>query len=72
MKKFTFTALMACLILACSTEIDDTIVFDNAIADKEVKLSNDEGSPVCAVHLQIATATEENGHKAEVVNSVIQ
>ncbi len=72
MKKFTFTALMACFILACSTEIDDTIVFDNAIADKEVKLSNDEGSPVCAVHLQIATATEENGHKAEVVNSVIQ
>lgn len=72
MKKFTFIALMACFILACSTDIDDTIVFDNAIADKEVKLSNDEGSPVCAVHLQIATASEKNGHKAEVVNRIIQ
>ena len=72
MKKFTFTALLACMILACSTEIEDTIVFENAIADKEVKLSNDEGSPVCAVHLQIATATEENGHKGEVVNRIIQ
>jgi hypothetical protein len=72
MKKFTFTALLACIVLACSTEIEDTIVFDNATADKEVKLSNDEGSPVCAVHLQIATAIEENGHKGEVVNRIIQ
>ena len=72
MKKFTFTALLACTVLACSPEIEDTIVFDNATADKEVKLSNDEGSPVCAVHLQIATASEENGHKGEVVNRIIQ
>ena len=72
MKKFTFTVLMACFFLACSTDIDDTIVFDNVTADKEVKLSNDEGSPVCAIHLQIATASEENGHKAEVVNRIIQ
>jgi hypothetical protein len=72
MKKFTFTALLACIVLACSPEIEDTIVFDNATADKEVKLSNDEGSPVCAVHLQIATAIEENGYKGEVVNRIIQ
>jgi len=72
MKKFTFFALMACFILACSAEIDDTIIFDNVTADKVVKLSNDEGSPVCAVHLQIATAAEKNGHKAEVVNRIIQ
>ena len=72
MKKFTFTALLACTVLACSPEIEDTIVFDNTTADKEVKLSNDEGSPVCAVHLQIATAIEENGYKGEVVNRIIQ
>ena len=72
MKIFTFIALMACLILACSTEIEDTILFDNVTADKEVKLSNDEGSPMCTVHLQIAKASEKNGHKAEVVNRIIQ
>jgi hypothetical protein len=72
MKKFTFTALIAGLILSCTTEIEDTIVFDTVTADKEVKLSNDEGSPMCAVHLQIATASEKNGHKAEVVNRIIQ
>ena len=72
MKKFTLTTLLACFILACSTEIEDTIVFDTVIGDKEVKLSNDENSPKCAVHLQITTASEKNGHKAEVVNRIIQ
>ena len=72
MKKFTFIALMACFLLACSTEIEDTILFDNTTADKEVKLSNDERSPMCTVHLQIATASEKNGHKAEVVNRILQ
>lgn len=72
MKKFTFFTLTACFFMACSTEIDDTIIFDNVTADKVVKLSNDDGSPVCTVHLQIATAAEKNGHKAEVVNRIIQ
>lgn len=72
MKKFTFITLMACFVMACSTEIEDTILFDNVTTDKEVKLSNDEGSPICAVHLQIATASEKNGHKAEIVNRIIQ
>ena len=73
MKKFTFIALLACFILACSTEVDDTIVFDNITSDKDIKLSNDENSPVCAVHLQIATASEKkSGHKAEVINRIIQ
>ena len=72
MKKYFFTALMACFVLACSTEIDNTIVFGDVIADKEVKLSNDENSPKCAVHLQIATASEINGHKGAAVDRIIQ
>ena len=72
MKKFTLTTLLACFILACSTDIDDTIIFDSVTADKDITLSNDEGSPMCAVHLQIATASEINGPKAEVVNRIIQ
>ena len=72
MKKFTFITLMAYFVLACSTENEDTILFDSVTVDREVKLSNDEGSPVCAVHLQIAAASEENGHKAEIVNHIIQ
>lgn len=71
MKKTTFSALLLCLAVSCATETEDTIFFDSAISDKEVKLSNDEGSPICAVHLQLEYATDENGHKAEVVNKYI-
>ena len=72
MKKTTFTALLLCLAVSCTTEIEDAIFFDSATFDKEVKLSNDEGSPVCAVHLQLEYATDKNGHKAEVINEIIQ
>ena len=72
MKKTTFSVLLLCVVLSCTTEIEDTILFESATADREVKLSNDEGSPVCAVHLQLQYATEKNGHKAEVVNEIIQ
>ena len=71
MKKTTFSALLLGLAVSCATESEDTIFFDSAISDKEVKLSNDEGSPVCAVHLQLEYATNKNGHKAEVVNEYI-
>ena len=72
MKKTTFSVLLLCLAISCTTEIEDTILFDSITADKEVKLSNDENSPACAVHLQLQYATEKNGHKAEVVNEIIQ
>lgn len=72
MKKTTFLALLLCLAVSCATEIDDTIYFDSISTDKEVKLSNNEGSPICAVHIQLKYATEKNGHKAEVVNEIIQ
>lgn len=72
MKKTTFSALLLCLVVSCTTEIEDTILFDSISINKEMKLSNDEGSPVCAVSLQLKYATEKNGHKAEVVNEIIQ
>lgn len=72
MKKTTFSVLLMCMVLSCTTEIEDTILFESATSDREVKLSNDEGSPVCVVHLQLQYASEKNGHKAEVVNEIIQ
>lgn len=72
MKKSIFSALLLFLAISCATETEDTIIFDSATSNKEVKLSNDEGSPVCAVHLQLEYATDKNGHKAEVINEIIQ
>ena len=71
MKKITFSTLLLCLVVSCATDTEDIIFFDSVISDKEVKLSNDERSPICAVHLQLEYATDKNGHKAEVVNEYI-
>jgi hypothetical protein len=71
MRKINLFVLVALLLSACGSDEDERIIFDTVTADKVVKLSNEENSPSCAVHLQIRYATEENGHKAEVVNSFI-
>ena len=71
MRKICLFVLITFLFSACGSDEDARIIFDSVTADKEVKLSNEENSPSCAVHLQIRYATEENGHKAEVVNSFI-
>jgi len=73
MKNIAIIALSALMIIACSqTETNNGIRFNTASADKEVRLSNDESSPICAVHLQIAYATEKNGDKAAAINATIQ
>ena len=72
MKNFCWIALISVLILSCAGHDEHTLTFDTASADKMVKLSNDEGSPTCAVHLKVAYATEESGQKAKAVNAAIQ
>ena len=72
MKKSTVIALTILLATACHPRQEGSIVFDTASADKEVKLSNEENSPVCAVHLKLAYATDDNGEKAEIINNAIQ
>lgn len=72
MKKFTLLGIIALLMSSCESVDENVIHFGEATADKEVKLSNEEASPQCTVHLQLAYATEENGHKADVVNEIIQ
>lgn len=72
MRKIGLFVIVAFLLLACNNVEEGPILFDSVTADKVVQLSNEENSPVCKVHLQVQYATEENGHKAEVVNRVIQ
>lgn len=71
-KKILRIGLISLILISCESVDEDTILFDDVCADKEVKLSNEEDSPVCSVHLQLAYATEKNGHKAEVINNAIQ
>ena len=57
---------------SCESADENIIYFDQVSTNKVVKLSHEEDSPICSVHLRLDYATEENGHKADVINEIIQ
>lgn len=71
-KKITFAGVLALLMAGCGSVDENTILFDEVSANKVVKLTNDDNSPTCSVLLKLAYATEQNGHKASVINEIIQ
>ena len=71
MKKIFSLATLFLLLMGCSSN-DETTTFDVATADKTISLSANEGSPMCNVHLELSYATEDNGHKAEIINNIIE
>ena len=71
-KKITLLGLVALLMPSCESVDENVVLFDEVSTEKVVKLANEEQSPTCAVHLKLAYATEENGHKAQVINEIIQ
>ena len=71
MKHFFTIAALSTLLFSCSSS-DESIQFETATADKTVKLTSENDSPLCSVHLEVAYATEANGHKAEIMNNIIE
>lgn len=71
-KKITLLGLVALLMPSCESVDENVVLFDEVSTEKVVKLANEEQSPTCAVHLKLAYATEENGHKAQVINEIIK
>lgn len=59
------------LLTGCRQINENEVIFDTVVIDKSVKLSNEVNSPVCTIHLSMAYATDDNGHKAEVINKYI-
>ena len=72
MKQFLIILALISLIVSCNSSNDDSILFEVATADKTVRLDSHENSPSCSVHLEIAYASESNGHKAEIINNQIE
>lgn len=70
-KLCVFVSLTA-LLFSCSSDEEDAIQFATVKSDKTVQLSNDVNSPSCNVHLELAYATDDNGHKAEIINNAIE
>ena len=71
MKRIISLAAVFFLLMGCSSS-DESTKFDVATTDKSVNLASHDGSPTCNVHLELSYATEENGHKAEIINNIIQ
>ena len=71
MKQFFIIAALSTLLVGCDSSIE-TILFETATADKTVRLTSEEDSPSCSVHLEVSYATEANGHKAEIINTAIE
>lgn len=70
----TFLAAVLCeaVLTACSGGESDNIDFGEAIAERRVKLAEEEGSPECKVLLRIKYAREEQGAAAQAINHAIE
>ncbi len=63
--------LLPLLLFACKGSDEPTLTFEPVIADKEVRLSSEDNSPRCQVHLNMLQATADNGEKAKLINDVL-
>lgn len=69
---YLVTTILSCgLFCACSNDYTD-IEFGSVTVDRQVKLTDEEKSPECKVHLQIHFATNENSEVARIVNDAIE
>jgi len=59
------------LMTACLSDEEGMIEFETFTVDKTVPLTSEKGSPICSVHMEMASATNVNGHKAEVINNTV-
>lgn len=69
--KWTFFLLFLMVLCSCSNENDGKLTFERLEAEKSVKLSNEELSPLCSVSLKMDCATKESGEVGEKINSTI-
>ena len=69
--KFTLLALFMIILTGCRNDNEGKLTFEMLSAEKSVKLSNEELSPLCSVSLKIAAATKESGKVGEKINASI-
>ena len=65
-----FTIIL--MLAGCQQVDENTIEFETFTADKTVALVPDEeSSPMCKVSLKMHSATQESGHRGEVINYTV-
>lgn len=70
-KKLYLLLLLPLVLFACKGTDEPTLTFETITTDKEVKLSSEDNSPRCQVHLNLLQATDENGEKAKIINETL-
>ena len=68
---FTLLALFMIILTGCRNEDEGKLTFEMLSAEKSVKLSNEELSPLCSVSLKMASATKESGEIGEKINAEV-
>ena len=67
---FSFLCI-SLMLVSCGEKDENDVEFETVTADKTVVLSNDDLSPTCSVHLSMEEATQENGHRGELINATV-
>ena len=55
----------------CRNEDEGKLTFEMLQAEKTVRLSNEEQSPLCSVSLKMASATKESGEAGKRINEAV-
>lgn len=69
--KWTFFVLLLLFFSSCRQEDEGKLTFERLEAERSVKLSNEDLSPLCSVSLKMDCATETSGPVGEKINQAI-
>ena len=68
---FTLLLLLMVILTGCRDDNEGKLTFETLEAEKSVKLSNEENSPLCSVSLKMACATKESGEVGQKINAEV-
>ena len=63
--------MLLAVLTSCRNDNEGKLTFERLEAEKSVKLSNEELSPLCSVSLKMACATKESGKIGEKINAEV-
>ena len=66
-----FVATSALVWLSCGSASEEANRFDTVTVEKTVPIAQEDGSPTCSVHLELACAKESAGEWAKAVNAAV-
>lgn len=69
--KITLFLVLMAILMGCRNDNEGKLMFEMLEAEKSVRLSNEELSPLCSVSLKMACATKESGEIGQKINAEV-